>query len=975
MFHLSEPISLLQEELNNKDDRPSFDAIVVGSGYGGAVAAARLAEAGFKVLLLERGKEYLPGEFPNNFSEAPSHVRFESSARKTPWGYEDALLDLRFGPQTGVLMGNGLGGGSQINANVALEPDMALFDSAKGWPQAISQAASNAGLRKYFSKVREVIGITDLSIEQAKKLYPKARALASLGGDAPSMRVRESTPIAVKIKDLPYQSAQPDGCYPRRDCSGCGNCVTGCNYGAKGTLTTNYLPIAKKYGARLVTGATVLCVEKVDEAWQITGIPTSQRTRLRKWEERYGAWSNASDCNQLKSQFFKISAKTLILSAGTFGTAEIMQRSIRGRNPIKCSSQLGKHFSGNGDYFAFSYAQRGRAVNTIGWANEEDCDTPVGPTITATLEQKDTAGKSKFIIQDGAIPSALAPALREVWALANAASLDEKSAPFDAVALDQRGATHTQTFLGMGIDKANGGLVRDHKTGRVHVEWPTLDAADEYQQYGGDIRDALKEASRKAGGTYIDNPAWKPLPAHIETLIDTGSGKKTNAPSVKQKNIRGVNLISHPLGGCAMADSVHQGVVNDIGAVFSGLSATHVNRGLFILDGSILRGAVGVNPFLTIAALAERAIETIIAGISPNVPEFTDEGNPVLDPPEIYTRLDIPQPFSPRRPAGISLSEVLRGGFEFENPKQKADAALELTFFSNDVDSWLQQTKQRFAVDPRSALRIKTSAIPHAPVAQYRPHGKGSHITVLAPPAAATCTARLVVFVAAYVLYPLSKWVTFLQRMSPIIPKLIKAGLSSRQVATLLYRAYESRAIEYHLEMQSDDPAICNKMGLPPHITLVGYKDIAHIEQSWKDKLLALRKAPYRNPMRMFSEPALQIWDANEYQRLAQGTRFRMDYSDMTHRTLPQILGGDTSQGLLKLFAYPLAFMRFTVRNLLLDLRIPRYEKDEGLGPANESVVEEQTANTINLIKRTHSLPQLASRGSPVRPMLYAIPE
>ena len=107
MFHLSEPIHKLQVELRKANEAKTpleFDVVVIGSGYGGAVAAARFAQAGLTVLVLERGKEYVPGEFPNNLSEAPSHVRIEFNNEAKPWGYEEALFDIRIGGETATIL-------------------------------------------------------------------------------------------------------------------------------------------------------------------------------------------------------------------------------------------------------------------------------------------------------------------------------------------------------------------------------------------------------------------------------------------------------------------------------------------------------------------------------------------------------------------------------------------------------------------------------------------------------------------------------------------------------------------------------------------------------------------------------------------------------------------------------------------------------------------------------------------------------
>ncbi len=116
------------------DEGYAPDVLVVGSGYGGSVAALRFAERGQSVAVLERGAEYVAGEFPTDFGQFGGFVRAEVGGdlerQKGPAaiGYEDALFDFRVGTRATALVGNGLGGGSLINAAVALRPDARGFN-------------------------------------------------------------------------------------------------------------------------------------------------------------------------------------------------------------------------------------------------------------------------------------------------------------------------------------------------------------------------------------------------------------------------------------------------------------------------------------------------------------------------------------------------------------------------------------------------------------------------------------------------------------------------------------------------------------------------------------------------------------------------------------------------------------------------------------------------------------------------------
>src|SRR6516164_7221125 len=103
-----------------------YPVVVVGSGYGGAIAASRLARAGQKVCLLERGREFQPGEYPNRTISAATHFQIDGPDLRR--GAPTALYDLRLNPDIDVVLGCGLGGTSLVNANVALRPDPRLFE-------------------------------------------------------------------------------------------------------------------------------------------------------------------------------------------------------------------------------------------------------------------------------------------------------------------------------------------------------------------------------------------------------------------------------------------------------------------------------------------------------------------------------------------------------------------------------------------------------------------------------------------------------------------------------------------------------------------------------------------------------------------------------------------------------------------------------------------------------------------------------
>ena len=129
MTRLARPLDRLE---------PRYDVVVVGSGYGGGVTASRLARAGKRVAVLERGREVVTGEFPSRFPDLRGEMQV--TGKRMRMGSPTGLYDVRFGEDMHVLVGCGLGGGSLINAGVALRPDPRVFRDPV-WPDAIAQDA------------------------------------------------------------------------------------------------------------------------------------------------------------------------------------------------------------------------------------------------------------------------------------------------------------------------------------------------------------------------------------------------------------------------------------------------------------------------------------------------------------------------------------------------------------------------------------------------------------------------------------------------------------------------------------------------------------------------------------------------------------------------------------------------------------------------------------------------------------------
>ena len=136
-----------------------FQAVVIGSGYGAAVAARKLSSEGWQVTVLERGSEYLPGDFPNDLGTAAAF--FGSATDGNVAGNASGIYELRTGEDVLGLVGNGLGGGSLVNAGVLYTPTKSVFEQTQ-WPLQIRSNARDMMRRLNDTKDRMAGSVFDL---------------------------------------------------------------------------------------------------------------------------------------------------------------------------------------------------------------------------------------------------------------------------------------------------------------------------------------------------------------------------------------------------------------------------------------------------------------------------------------------------------------------------------------------------------------------------------------------------------------------------------------------------------------------------------------------------------------------------------------------------------------------------------------------------------------------------------------------
>ncbi|HVR39353.1 MAG TPA: GMC family oxidoreductase [Thermoanaerobaculia bacterium] len=397
-----------------------YDYIIIGSGFGGAVTACRLAEKGAKVVVLERGRRWELSNYPITDSflyDAEHPEKFNG------W------LDFRFFGKMSVAQGAGIGGGSLIYANISCEARKDVFDN--GWPPEITYNE----LKPYYDRVAKFMQVQRVPENQVPARFKLMKEAAEKTGNGARF-----LPLELCVMFDPewnYDYFDPlgrDASHSKKflndhgveqgTCVHCGNCDIGCRFGAKSTLDMNYIPVAEKHGADFRPLHVVRVIEPSNGHYKVHFDRIDGHTLKPGSEE----------------------AKNVIVAAGSIGSTELLLRNRDQHKTLRnLSAFLGKNWSSNGDFLTPAEYKTYRPYPHR------------GPTITSAIDFGDGGGNGnskgqKFWIEDGGYPNLIANFLRGVdlkiaREIANLmeSSLDDNVMPWFAQGVD---AGNARLYLG-----------------------------------------------------------------------------------------------------------------------------------------------------------------------------------------------------------------------------------------------------------------------------------------------------------------------------------------------------------------------------------------------------------------------------------------------------------------------------------------------------------------------------------------------
>jgi cholesterol oxidase len=653
-------IDVKQQPLSLPD---AYDSVVIGSGFGGTIISVAIAKMykgkneDKRVCILERGQWWISHEIPD--SNALRTFLIKNNMPFGTWAYPNdikgmfaaignsrainkvqGLFDLKQLKNVNVISGSGVGGGSLVYFNITQRPERVVYEN---WP---TERDGGPSLDEFYPFAEEFIGVNPITSTSAfgGPPLPKAKVFQDAAKQIGGSKILNPTNLSAKlsITDIPTNVFDHSDGRPNKGdikkfssvmeaniCQRQGRCGLGCIPDARHTLD-------KQIFTHINLLKLPIDVHPLCEALEIEELPPGQGYKYAVKFLDFRDLIDTDDFSPTKVLTEDDKAKVtrviktnrVVIAAGALGSTELLLKSTK----LDLSSQLGLKFSTNGDFFGIINPTKYRV------------DANRGPLLTsiALFKEDDDKGQFAFSIEDLGIPQMFA----EVFATIFDQMREEKGSVSSAPFIPRK--SFITLFNELVLNNVN---IDNPQTQDILAKLMDGFDVSRLSSLGRILSSMFDIFSNKANltveervsnilvlfGMGRDNNDTSKLILDNRNIIDLDSDYDLQQPIFDQI-ISGMKLFAqkigkegedsllvplwdtqskrqisaHPLGGCPMGDDASNGVVDSLGRVFRGKNGNTKYDGLYVADGSIVPTSLGVNPSLTITALAYRIAFDIV---------------------------------------------------------------------------------------------------------------------------------------------------------------------------------------------------------------------------------------------------------------------------------------------------------------------------------------------------------------------------